>query len=118
MKKTILIIDDDIDILHVLQLGLEDSEFEVEIAASTELASRILSEKNISLVVCDLTLANESGIDFLKRMKTKLENVPPFIICSGFPLKQSQIPDQGIVGFLSKPFSIPQLIKMIKNHLN
>lgn len=117
MKQMILVIDDDAEILEVLQMGLEYSGFSVEIAINTDVAGKLLAERKIGLVICDLTLSNENGIEFLKRMKASLEFVPPFIISSGFPMDKSQFQDMEIVGFISKPFTIPELTKLVNSIL-
>lgn len=116
--KEILIIDDDRDVLKVLQMALNQSGYKTLIAGGTGEAQEMLRLFHFDLVLCDMTMPRENGIDFRERMAEIYPDLPPFIFCSGMSHQFSADPlPEGVVGFLSKPFSLKALLDTVENAL-
>ena len=64
----ILIVDDEVNIRSLYQCELEDEGYEVVTAASGAEALNILHEAAPDLVILDIKLEQENGLDFLRRM--------------------------------------------------
>lgn len=67
-KKTILVIDDSINILTAIRTILEGA-FEVCLAKSTEIAMTILETTEIDMILLDMEMPGTSGIEFLKKLR-------------------------------------------------
>ncbi len=104
-KHSILVVDDEEDILESLRGLLEDNGYRVEVAPNAETAFNILSEKSISLVLLDVAMPGINGIEALERIKVLKPDIPVIMI-SG----QATIDDAvkaikiGALDFLEKPF--------------
>lgn len=118
LMKKILIIDDDRDVLKVLQMALDQFDYKAFIAGGTGEAQEMLRLFSFDLIICDMNIPNESGIEFRKRMAKADPVLPPFIFCSGmvhqFPI--NPLPE-GVAGFLSKPFPLRTLLDTVENAL-
>ena len=64
----ILIVDDEVNIRRLYQCELEDEGYEVVTAASGAEALNILRNTAPDLVILDIKLEQENGLDFLRRM--------------------------------------------------
>jgi len=64
----ILIVDDEVNIRRLYQSELEDEGYEVVTAASGAEALNILREAAPDLVILDIKLEQENGLDSLRRM--------------------------------------------------
>ncbi len=64
----ILIVDDEVNIRRLYQCELEDEGYEVVTAASGAEALDILHDTALDLVILDIKLEQENGLDFLRRM--------------------------------------------------
>ena len=116
MGSKILLIDDDVEILKVLQSLLNVSGFETSIASNLPEAANIIAENRFDLVVSDIVMSDDNGLEFFKDLARKNVSLPPFLFCSGLPMFSLEPPyPEGIAGFLSKPFSVPDLINTMKN---
>lgn len=109
MKKKILIIDDEMSICTFLSLALED-EYEVFTSQSPEEAYKILEEERISLVILDLLLGEENGLDVLKEIKKSNEETIVIMMTAYGDIKTSvEAIKIGAFHYLSKPIDLDEL---------
>ena len=109
MKKKILIIDDEMSICTFLSLALED-EYEVFTSQSPEEAYKILEEERISLVILDLLLGEENGLDVLKEIKKSNEETAVIMMTAYGDIKTSvEAIKIGAFHYLSKPIDLDEL---------
>lgn len=80
MKKTILIVDDDMDYLYQMQMKVQGFGFEVVTADGQQEAERIIGTLKPDLAILDLMMENEdSGFILAYKMKRKYPDVPIII---------------------------------------
>jgi two-component system, OmpR family, response regulator len=80
MKKTILIVDDDMDYLYQMQMKVQGFGFEVVTADGQQEAERIIETFKPDLAILDLMMENEdSGFILAYKMKRKYPDVPIII---------------------------------------
>ncbi len=80
-NKTILYIDDDYQAGLLCKVFLEKAGFRVEIVLNTIDARKVLAEKNIDMVITDVGLPGENGIDFYKWMtQSEYKEIPVLIV--------------------------------------
>ena len=73
-KPIVLLVDDEIEICNVLELGLKD-DCEVESARSAEEAEMMLATRDYDVIVCDHLMPEEEGVTFLRRAMTMFPRV-------------------------------------------
>ncbi len=127
-EKTILIIDDDIDLLRSLQILLEDRSFIVHTAATKEEGLSKLSSKKPDLLIQDLMMdSNLEGFCIINEIKKDARYIDlPIIMLTGIAKKmnvnfRSAVEDQEMlpnVIFLEKPVDPDVLISEINSFLN
>ena len=79
----LLVVDDEANIRLLYAQELSDEGYEVVTAASALEAIEKLQETSCDLVVLDIKLKNESGIDLLQRI-VKERHALPVILCTAF----------------------------------
>ncbi|CCO22699.1 response regulator [Maridesulfovibrio hydrothermalis] len=84
MQNSILVLDDDIHVRESLVISLEDEEFDVFEAESSEEALNFLEKNHVDLIIVDLRLPGMNGTDFINAANVKWEKVK-FIIYTGSP---------------------------------
>ena len=83
MKKTILIVDDDMDYLFQMKLKIEQFGYEAITADSQKEAEMIIDSVKPDLAILDLMMeTDDSGFILAYRIKRKYPNVP-IIIATG-----------------------------------
>lgn len=79
-KKTILVVDDDIDYLFQTRLNIEQFGFTVITAESQREAEQLIDKMKPDLAILDLMMENEdSGFVLAFKMKKKYPEVPVII---------------------------------------
>lgn len=116
-KKKILLVDDHIDTGNALRMLLERRGYEVSTASSVESAFGLAIGSDFNLLISDIGLPDGTGHDLIQ----KISSVQPVkaIALSGFGTDQDiqKSKDAGFIAHFTKPFSFPQLEKMIKEIL-
>jgi DNA-binding response OmpR family regulator len=114
--QKILVVEDDAQILRVLELELKHEGYEVE-TARDGLAGLERALKEPDLVVLDLMLPKLDGMEVCARIRAK-SNVPIIMLTA-----KDRIPDRvagldrGADDYLTKPFSIDELLARIRARL-
>ncbi|MGZ3695031.1 MAG: response regulator [Bdellovibrionota bacterium] len=112
--RTILVVDDEHDILLVVDLLLSEANFNVVKASNGKEALARLAEIRPELVLMDVMMPVMGGLDTLKVIKADPEyKTIPVILMSALPPRISQ-QEYKWDGFLQKPFEIHELMSTIE----
>jgi DNA-binding response OmpR family regulator len=120
MRKNILVVEDEKDIIEVLRYYLEKDNYRVHVAqdgfSAIELASKIVP----NLILLDLMLPKLDGVEVCRRLKAdeRLRDIPVIMVTAkaeeADKLKGFDI---GADDYVTKPFSTKELIARVKAHL-
>ena len=115
MNKHILIVEDNADLASLIQLHLADIQCTSDIAADGSKAVRYYEKNDYDLVILDIMLPMMDGIEVCKRIRAQGKYIPIMMLTS----KTSEIDrvvglEVGADDYISKPFSIPELLARIK----
>ena len=113
---TILIIEDDPDIAHLIKRILQDAGFNSEIAYDTIQAKQLLKNNRYHAITLDIILPGQSGLDFLKELQHSGDEVPVVIISVNDDKKyDGDNISHGVVEWLQKPIDSDKLINAIQS---
>jgi two-component system, OmpR family, KDP operon response regulator KdpE len=117
MAGRILIIDDEAQITRVLRTALSAQAYDVRIANDPEEALLLFEDWAPDLIVTDLMMPGLSGIDVCKAIRKKTST--PIIVLSVRDQERSKVEalDAGADDYVTKPFSIQELLARIRAHL-
>ena len=114
---TIYIVEDDINIREIERYALKNSGYEVEeFEGSASFFKRL--EKNIpSLILLDIMLPDEDGLDILKKLRSKPDTrrIPVILISAkSTELDRVRGLEIGADDYITKPFGVMELIARVK----
>jgi len=113
---TILIVDDEKRSLEALERNLID-DFDVRTAANTKEAEQILQQEWVQIILCDQRMPDETGVEFLQRVRTQWPDIIRIII-SGYTDADDIITglnEAGIYQYITKPWKPEELLLTLKN---
>jgi len=112
MSRRILVIEDEEKLRRVVQLQLQTSGYDVELAATAE--EGLAAAERADLVLTDLRLPGMSGLDFLERMHTAKPGLP-IVMMTAFGSVETAVEamKKGAADFLVKPFSLDHLTAVV-----
>ncbi|MEJ0101590.1 MAG: response regulator [Bacteroidota bacterium] len=105
--KKILAVDDDGEIGLVLEMILNDKEFELDYVNSILSADEYLERYKPSLIILDNQLPDGFGVDFISYVRQKYPSIKIMMI-SGFSSARDVALENGADAFLEKPFSLDE----------
>lgn len=118
-NKHILVIDDDKRIRELLKQFLNKNKFFVTISANTKEAKQELSNFIFDLMVVDLMMPQENGIEFLTKIRKEGNKTPAIMLTAmGDINNKTKCFENGCDDYLVKPFEPKELILRINNILN
>ena len=118
ISRTILIVDDDPNILEVLCARLSAADFKVIPAGDGFSALKILKENRVDLLITDVKMPEMSGMDLFNEVRQIFPELPVIFLTA-----YGSIPDAvkavkaGAVDYISKPFDGKSLVNKINSFL-
>lgn len=122
-KKTILIVDDEPDILNLTQRFLKTENYKIITSSNGKEALKIIENKysNIDLILLDVMMPGQSGFEVLRILKNN-ENFRKILVIlftvKSFKEDIEKGKTLGADGYITKPFSGKELITYVKEILN
>jgi DNA-binding response OmpR family regulator len=116
-KTKILYVDDEINALHALMLGLEDRGYEVLIAETGADALEILKTEKPDVIITDLRMIPMNGFELFQEIKKKenLQSVVFFFLTAVDDfLAQKYGQTLGVDAYITKPIELDYLDSIIK----
>ncbi len=118
MKKSILIYDDEADILMVCKIILEKNNFTVETRSFCDNIIKDISNVKPDIILMDLWIPSMGGENAIKLMKNNTATMHIPVILFSANAHVAVIAERvNANGFLLKPFDIPVFLETIKNTL-
>ena len=113
MKK-ILVVEDEKDIQNIIKAFLENAEYKVETADDGLDAINLIQKNNYDLILLDIMLPKIDGFTVCEMIR-KNSNIP-IIILTALTDEESQLKgfDKLADDYITKPFSMPVLLKHIE----
>ena len=113
----ILVVDDERQITRLLRASLQASGYEVAIAGNgVEALARMEAEKP-DLLITDLSMPAMDGVELTRRVRQTSEI--PIVVLSVRDTEAMKIRalDEGADDYITKPFSMPELLARVRAHL-
>lgn len=113
----LLVIDDDTRLRNLLGRYLNEQGFRVELAKDTAEARDLISKTNFDLLIVDVMMPNENGIEFTKNLRQNSKT--PIIMLTARGESENRIEglESGADDYLAKPFEPKELLLRINNIL-
>lgn len=113
--KRILIIEDDISILNGLKDVLTFKSYDVLTATDGESGYEAALDKNLDLIILDIMLPKMDGFTLCKKLRDQGNMTPVLMLTArGEEPDKVQGLDFGADDYVTKPFSLPELLARVR----
>jgi two-component system, OmpR family, lantibiotic biosynthesis response regulator NisR/SpaR len=116
MVKTILVVDDDQDIVNLITKSLRYEQFEAIPAYSGKEALFILEERQVDFLVLDIMMPEMDGLEVCRNIRNNYHIPILFLSARDRDIDKIIGLEIGADDYMTKPFSIQELTSRIKAH--
>lgn len=111
----ILLVEDEVPLIEALEKGLKKDGYAIDCALTGRDASELLFINTYDLVVLDINLPDESGLNLLKSLRERDNQVRVLILSANRSIEDRIIGlDWGANDYLTKPFDFQELKARIR----
>ena len=119
MKKKILILDDEKEVVNYLKRKLEQEDFEPLIASDGQQGLRILAHQKVDAIIADNISSEIDGYTFCKRLKElKDYRDVPILVYAANATEEKEFRKLGIDDYFVKPLKFDFLFESLNRVLN
>jgi len=119
--RKILVVDDEIHIVHVVAIKFRNNGFEVITAESGADAFALACEEKPDIIVTDFQMPGMTGLELVEKLRQNKVtfDIPVIILTArGFAIEDERKENLRISEFLSKPFSPRELLRTVEDVLH
>lgn len=117
MKKIILLVDDDKDILGLLKESFEDLSFEVIAVSNAQSAVEVLNMKKVDCLVTDISMPGMNGVELAAFYRKKHgAHAPLFFITAYMDYSREELNTFKPNAIMFKPFDFEEASMLVKNY--
>ncbi len=118
--KKVLVVDDEIHIVHVVAIKLRNNGFEVISAGDGEEGFKLACEEKPDIIITDFQMPIMTGLEMVQKLRDceQTKDIPVIMLTArGFAIGDEQKHNLQISECLSKPFSPKELLRDIEDIL-
>lgn len=115
----VLVVDDEKLICDMIKTELEKEKFSVVVATSSKEAIKLIDSEEFDLILLDLMMPEVTGLELLQMIKEKGSETPVIMITAHGSIETAvKAMKLGAFDYLTKPFSMDELVITAKKALN
>lgn len=117
--STLLICDDEANIVSGLKYAFEDEGYNVLTASDGQMAWEKINSNNVDLVITDLRMPGMSGYDLLKKISASYPTLPVIVLTGHGTIETAvETMRDGAIDFFTKPVDLEKLILVVKKSIS
>ena len=118
--KTILLVDDDNDIIESMRTVLESKGYRIMVARDGNAGLTVAERENPDLIVLDMMMPKKSGFLVLEKLKGRPGGLIPTIMITGNEGSRHRAYAEmlGVRDYIRKPFAMEKLVKSVEKILD
>ncbi len=113
--KTVLLVDDDFEIIESMRMVLENRGYRVLVARDGNSGLTVAERENPDLIVLDMMMPKKSGFLVLEKLKGRSGGLIPTIMITGNEGSRHRAYAEflGVKDYIRKPFAMEKLVRSI-----
>ncbi|MEZ0607353.1 response regulator transcription factor [Fibrella sp. WM1] len=112
----LLLVEDEPKTVQAIRQGLEESQFEVDVAYDGLIARRLALKTNYALIITDVVLPGMNGFELVKQLRAE-GLATPILLLTALGETDDKVMgfDSGADQYLTKPFQFTELLARVRS---
>lgn len=117
--KTILLVDDDADIIESMRMILENKGYRILVARDGNAGLMVAEREDPDLIILDMMMPKKSGFLVLEKLRSRPDGLIPTIMITGNEGSRHRAYAEmlGVRDYIRKPFALEKLVKSVEKVL-
>ena len=117
VNETVVIVEDDLDIMEVLTLYIDNAGYQSFQATTLQQGQQLIVEKKPDVIVLDVNLPDGNGFDLAESIRQHSDAILIFLTANDTLEHKLEGFDLGADDYITKPFIPKELVARIQAHL-
>ncbi|HET6413758.1 MAG TPA: response regulator [Anaeromyxobacter sp.] len=113
MSASVLVVEDDLDLLGLLEMLLQDAGHLVRTARDGAQALERVSEEMPALILLDMRMPVMNGWEFAREFRARHGRACPIVVVTAAENARLRAAEIEAEGFLAKPFDLDDVLRMV-----
>jgi signal transduction histidine kinase/CheY-like chemotaxis protein len=114
-QRSIVVVDDDLPVRTFIQKTLEEGGYKVHVGANGRDAVALCAEKPVDLVLTDLVMPEQEGIETIRFFRKERPHIPVIAMSGGMSEMLGAASALGAREVIQKPIDPAELIRLVKS---
>lgn len=115
-RKTVLVVDDDVDMAEMIELLLHEAGYRVITAEEGQEALRMIAEEMPHVILLDMKMPGMNGWEFARECRAKYGHRVPIVVLTAAEDARKRAQEIEAEGYLGKPFEIDDLTRTVSRY--
>ncbi len=116
-SETVLVVDDDAELLGMVDMVLEGAGYRVITATNGYEALQLLAREKPAIILLDMKMPGMDGWKFAREFRSRYGHLAPIVVLTAAEDARKRAEEIGADGYLGKPFDIEELIRVVRCHV-
>ena len=113
MSASVLVVEDDLDLLGLVELLLQDAGHRVRTASNGVEALDRVAEEMPALILLDMRMPVMNGWEFAREFRARHGRACPIVVVTAAENARLRAAEIEAEGFLAKPFDLDDVLRMV-----
>lgn len=118
MTPSVLVVEDDLDLLGLVEMLLQDAGHRVRTASDGLVALQRVSEEMPGLILLDMRMPIMSGWEFAREFRARHGRACPIVVVTAAENAQLRAAEVQAEGWLAKPFDLDDVLDMVARFIS
>jgi CheY-like chemotaxis protein len=116
VSASILVVEDDPDLLALVEMILRDAGYPVRTAPEGRTALARVAEEMPALVFLDMRMPVMNGWEFAREFRARYGRAAPIVVVTAAENAEGRAAEIGAEGWLAKPFDLEDVLRAAERH--